>query len=56
MLFEVDFSIKVNDSFCTVHTAFIHAQSVSECQFQAESIRDSLQQYKQHQIHIFIAA
>lgn len=56
MLFEVDFSIKVNESFCTIHTAFIHAQSVSDCRYQAEEIRDSLHQSKRNQIHIFIRA
>lgn len=56
MLFEVDFSIKISESFSTIHTAFIHAQSVSECQGEAETIRDTLPQIKEHQVHIFIKA
>lgn len=56
MLYEVDFSIKFNDSFNTIHTAFIHAQSVSECQGEAKAIRATLPQIKEHQIHIFIKA
>lgn len=54
MLFEVDFSIKVNDSFCTVHKQFIFAQSVSECQEQAEEILETLPQQKSHHVYIFI--
>jgi hypothetical protein len=56
MIFPVDFAIKINDSFCTVHTALIYAQSVSECQDKAEEIRESLPQNKKHHVHIFIEA
>lgn len=56
MIFPVDFAIKINDSFCTVHTALIFAQSVSECQDKAEKIRKNLPQFKKHNVHIFIEA
>lgn len=56
MLYEVDFSIKVNDSFCTIHKEFIFAQSVSECQDQAEIILQELPQSKNHHVRIFIEA
>lgn len=54
MLYAVDFDIKVNQRFCTVHTAFIHASSVSECMNKAEEIKESLPANKSHQVHIFI--
>lgn len=56
MLYEVDFSIKISENFSTIHTAFIHALSVSECQGKAKTIRDTLPQMKEHQVHIFIKA
>jgi hypothetical protein len=56
MLYEVDFAIKVLGSFCTVHTAFIQAISVSECQAKAEEIRNTLPQSRNHDVRIFIAA
>jgi hypothetical protein len=54
MLFEVDFSIKINGYFQTVHKEFIFAESVSECQDKAESIREELPQNKHNHLHIFI--
>lgn len=54
MLFSVDFSIQINQSFCTIHTAFIHAESVSECMDVAEEIKEELPQNKQQHVHIFI--
>lgn len=56
MLYEVDFAIKVNGSFSTIYTAFVQALSVSECQFKAEEIRDSLPQARNHNVQIFIGA
>jgi hypothetical protein len=56
MLYEVDFSVKVNGNFQTIHKEFIFADSVSECQDKAESIRDLLSQNKQQHVHIFIEA
>lgn len=56
MFYAVDFSIKVNNCFHTVHTAFIEAQSVSECQHQAEKLREQITMNKDHHIHIFIEA
>lgn len=54
MLFSVDFSIQINQNFCTVHTAFIHADSVSECMVEAEEIKETLSVNKKHKVHIFI--
>jgi hypothetical protein len=56
MLYQVDFSIKVNGSFFNVHQEFIFAQSVSECQDHAEKIREELPHNQQHHVHIFIEA
>lgn len=56
MIYPVDFSIKVNDSFCTIHSELIFANSVSECQDVAENIRETLPQYKKHHVLIFIEA
>jgi hypothetical protein len=54
MLFEVDSSIKFNTIFQTIHTAYIFANSVSECQDKAEQIREELPLNQNQQIHIFI--
>jgi dynactin complex subunit len=56
MLFEVDYSIKINGNFQTIYKEFIFAASVSECQYKAEVIRDELHQNKQQHVHIFIMA
>jgi hypothetical protein len=56
MLYHVDFAIKINDSFQVVHKAFIFAESVSECQDKAETMREKLPQNKQHHVLIFIDA
>lgn len=56
MVFEVDFAVQINNSFHTVQKAFIFADSVSECQDKAESLRDELIQSKNHHVHIFIEA
>jgi hypothetical protein len=56
MLFEVDFSVKINNCFQTIHKAFIDAESVSECQLQAEEVKEQLQANKNNPIHIFIEA
>jgi hypothetical protein len=56
MLFHVDFALKVNGNFQIVHKAFIFAESVSECQDKAETVRDKLPQNKQQHVHIFIEA
>jgi hypothetical protein len=56
MVYEVDFSIKVDNVFRTIYKAFIYADSVSECQHEAELIRDSLARHKNNKIHIFIEA
>jgi hypothetical protein len=53
MLFSVDFSIRVNGNFQTVHTELIFANSVSECKQEAMKISNTLQQ---EDIHIFIEA
>lgn len=55
-MFEVDFSIKINGCFQTIHKAFIDAESVSECQAHAEEERAQLAQDKDHHIRIFIEA
>lgn len=54
MLYSVDFTIRVNETFSTILTAFIHAMSVSECMALAEDIKQDLRESKKHQIHIFI--
>lgn len=56
MFYEVDFAIKVKGSFCTIHTAFIHAMSVSECQDKAEELRDTLPHAQKNDVRIFIGA
>jgi hypothetical protein len=42
MIFEVDFATKENGHFRTIHTALVHAQSVSECRRIASEIADQL--------------
>jgi hypothetical protein len=54
MLFEVDFAVKINDSFQTIHKEFIFADSVSKCQGEAETIRNELPHNRNHHIYIFI--
>lgn len=54
MVYEVDFAIKVKNTFCTIRTAFIQAISVSECLAKAEEIRDSLPDAQKQDIRIFI--
>jgi hypothetical protein len=56
MIYPVDFSIKINHSFCTIHSELIFADSVSECQEKAENIRDHLPQHRKQHVHIFIDA
>lgn len=56
LMFAVDFVIKIKQSFCTIHSAFILANSVSECQNKAEEILGTLPQSKEHHVHIFINA
>lgn len=56
MLYEVDFSIKINGLFHSVYKGFVFANSVSECQEKAESILEELPQKDKHHIHIFIEA
>jgi hypothetical protein len=56
MVYPVDFSIKINGSFCIIHTELIFATSVSECFDKAEAIRETIPQNKKHQVHIFIEA
>lgn len=56
MIYEVDFAIKINNTFQTIHTAFIEAISVSECQHKAETIKDKLPHAKTEDIRIFIEA
>jgi hypothetical protein len=51
MLFPVDFSIRVNGNFHTVHTELIFANSVSECKQLANEISKTL---SQENIHIFL--
>jgi hypothetical protein len=54
MVFEVDFSLKINGNFFEIHKALIFASSVSECQDKAEIMRNELPENKNHHIHIFI--
>lgn len=55
MIFTVDFSIKVNGLFSTIHTALIQAISVSECMYKAECMKDEkLIEFRNQQVHIFI--
>lgn len=54
MVYLVDFSIKENDNFRDVHSAFITADSVKECRNEAEKICDSL--FHNKKIYIFIEA
>lgn len=56
MLYPVDFSIKLNGSFQTIHSELIYASSVSECQETAKSIRKELPQHQHYEVHIFIEA
>jgi hypothetical protein len=56
MLFEVDFAVKINGNFQTVHKEFVFAESVSDCQDKAETIRNELLVNNNHHVHIFIEA
>ncbi|MFD2442901.1 hypothetical protein ACFSO7_02775 [Bacillus sp. CGMCC 1.16607] len=56
MLFEVDFSIKIDGDFYTVHTELIPALSVSECKIMAENIKQDLRRIHVQEIYIFIGA
>ncbi|MBS4191780.1 hypothetical protein KHA94_16440 [Bacillus sp. FJAT-49705] len=56
MLYSVDFSVRVNNIFSTIHTAFIPAISVSECMHLAEEMKANLTENNKQQIYIFIAA
>ncbi len=56
MMYEVDFSIKLNGSFYSIHKEFIFAQSISECQDHAENILNGLPHNRNHHVHIFIEA
>jgi hypothetical protein len=56
MVYPVDFSIKINGNFQTIHKAFIFADSVSECRDKAEDMCNDLPQNKNHHVHIFIEA
>jgi hypothetical protein len=56
MLYEVDFSIKINGRFKSLHKELIFANSVTECRDKAKLIRDELLQNDKNQIHIFIEA
>jgi hypothetical protein len=56
MVYPVDFSIKINDSFCTVQTSFIFADTISECMGKAEEVKQTLPQAKKQHVHIFIEA
>lgn len=54
MLFDVDFSVKSNGDFQTVHKALIFANSVTECKDLADEIKNNLKENKN--IYIFIEA
>ncbi|TCJ05068.1 hypothetical protein [Cytobacillus praedii] len=54
MIYSVDFSIKINDRFSTIHTAFVYALSVSECRKSVKEIKNKLAASQKHDIHIFI--
>ncbi|MEH7122082.1 hypothetical protein V7127_02435 [Bacillus sp. JJ1773] len=54
MLFSVDFSIQLNGDFHTIHSAFIHAENVTECKKMAEKIKGELPENKHYHVHIFI--
>ncbi|MBS4190353.1 hypothetical protein KHA94_09080 [Bacillus sp. FJAT-49705] len=54
MLFTVDFSILINKNFKTIHTAFIHEETVSACMDVAEGIKSEIPENKQHHVYIFI--
>lgn len=56
MLYSVDFSIRINEMFHTIYTAFIHAMSVSECMSLAEDIKNNLPENKKYHVRIFIEA
>ena len=56
MIFEIDFAININGDFQTIHTAFVSADSVSECQEAAKTIRTELPQNEKQHVHIFIGA
>jgi hypothetical protein len=56
MVYEVNFVIKINGNFQSVHRAIVFAESVSDCQEKSESIREELSQNKKQHIHIFIEA
>lgn len=56
MLYEVDFTVRVNETFSTILTAFIHAISVSECMSIAEDMKLELPASKDSEVFIFIAA
>jgi hypothetical protein len=56
MVYSVDFTIKVQDSFCTIHTELICATSVSECMDMAEKVKEHIHQKRKQKVHYFIEA
>ena len=56
MLYLVDFSIKINGNFNSVHNELIFANSVSECKKIADIICNELSANCRNDIHIFIEA
>ncbi|CEG25973.1 hypothetical protein [Bacillus sp. B-jedd] len=54
MVYEIDFSIKVNGNFRSIHNALVQAKSVTECQTIADEIRQEIHPTDYQEIHIFI--
>lgn len=56
MIYSVDFCVKENENFQTIHTEDIAALSVSECNKVAKEIRNTLSESKNINVYYFIAA
>jgi len=56
MIYSVDFCIKKNGIFHTICNENICALSVSECQEEAEELRNRLQKRRKHHVYYFIEA
>jgi len=54
MLFIVDFSVKEKKNFRTIYSAVVPADNVSECQIEAEKIKETLYEENTDSIYFFI--
>jgi hypothetical protein len=54
MLFLVDYGIKIHSTISVFHSAYLVANSVTECRIEAEKIKLNLPQNKKFNVYIFI--